>query len=66
MIGTVDPSVYVLKSPLDLDTSSTFNILNLVVSRAPAMIPSEIFGSYPILEKETLPECPLNYLGREL
>ena len=30
------------------------------------MIPSEIFGPYPILERETLPECPLNYPRKEL
>ena len=66
VIETVDPSAYVLKSPLNLDTSLTFNILNLVMFRALAMISSKIFGPYPILERETLPECPLNYPGREL
>ena len=63
---TVDHSVYVLKSLSNLDTSSTFNILNLVVFRTPAMISTEIFGPYPILERETLLECPLNYPEREL
>ena len=62
----VDPSFYVFKSTQNLATRQTFNILKLVKFRAPTMIPSEIFRPYPILERETLPECPLNYLAREL
>jgi len=34
--------------------------MSLVVHRAPAMTPSENFGPYPFLERETLPKCPLN------
>ena len=48
-----------MELPDDYGISLTFNVLDLVAYRDPAVIPSEPFEPSPPLMSDPVPECPL-------
>ena len=64
VIKKIGYNVYVLDLPSDLGISSTFNVSDLVEYKEPIMIPSEPFEPEPIIESESIPECPPTILPK--
>ena len=58
VIKEIGSNAYVLDLPSNLGISSTFNISDLVEYKEPLMIPSKPFEPEPIIESESIPECP--------